>query len=71
MKLKDWMAVNEVTRPAFAIRIGKSAESVRRYEEDLRIPDRDAMAAIARETEGEVTANDFFDIEASDSAEAA
>lgn len=64
MKLKDWMAANEVTRPAFAICIGKSAESVRRYEEELRIPDREAMAAIARETKGEVTANDFFDIEA-------
>ena len=63
MTLKDWLSRDGApTRPQFAARLGRTAEAVRRYEEGERIPDRETMPLIARETEGEVTANDFFGI---------
>lgn len=63
MKLAEWLENAGVDRADFARRIDKTAESVRRYEAGLRIPDRDTMPKIVRETAGQVTANDFFDVE--------
>ncbi|MBB3940715.1 transcriptional regulator with XRE-family HTH domain [Novosphingobium fluoreni] len=62
MTLKDWLAEQELTSAAFAARIGKTAESVRRYVNGDRIPDKETMPVIASETSGKVTANDFFGI---------
>lgn len=62
MTLKDWLAANDVTIAQFAARIERSAEAVRRYVVGDRIPDRDTMPNIVRETDGGVTPNDFFDI---------
>lgn len=64
MKLKDWLAENEVSVADFAARIGRTAESVRRYAAGERIPDKETMPLIAAETGGSVTANDFFGIAA-------
>lgn len=61
--LRDWLTDNEVTDAEFGRRIERSAEAVRRYAAGLRIPDRETMPRIVRETRGEVTANDFFGIE--------
>jgi hypothetical protein len=39
-----------------------SAETVRRYIIGERIPDKERMSRIALATDGQVTANDFFDL---------
>jgi DNA-binding transcriptional regulator YdaS (Cro superfamily) len=70
MTLEDWMAGRDLTVPDFARTLGRSPEAVRRYIKGDRIPDRETMLAIARETSGEVTANDFFGIEQSPSEQA-
>lgn len=64
MTLADWLDQANTTIPKFAERIGRTPEAVRRYVNGDRIPDRDTMPLIARETEGAVTANDFFGIAA-------
>lgn len=62
MKLDAWLNANSLTELEFAGKIGRSREAVRRYANGERIPDRDTMPIIARETAGQVTANDFFGI---------
>lgn len=62
MTLRDWLASQGVTIPEFATRIGRSSESVRRYVNGDRIPDKETMPLIADVTSGVVTANDFFGI---------
>jgi transcriptional regulator with XRE-family HTH domain len=62
MTLKDWLAEQQLSPADFAARIGRTAESVRRYSNGERIPDKETMPVIARETGGLVTANDFFGI---------
>ena len=64
MTLKDWLAANEVSVSQFAARIKRTPETVRRYAAGERIPDKDTMPIIAEETNGDVTANDFFGIAA-------
>lgn len=63
MTLKDWFEEQGIEAPEFARRIGRSTEAVRRYLNGDRIPDRSTMPLIVRETNGRVTANDFFGIE--------
>lgn len=63
MKLKAWLERENLTHGEFAERIDRTAESVRRYASGERIPDRDTMPRIVRETGGAVTANDFFDLD--------
>ena len=63
MKLADWLKANDVNFAEFGRRIERSAQAVRRYANDERIPDRDTMPAIVRETDGAVTANDFYPID--------
>ncbi len=62
MTLKDWLAEKQLSPADFAVRIGRTAESVRRYANGERIPDKETMPLIAAETENVVTANDFFGI---------
>lgn len=64
MTLKDWLAENEVSRAEFGRRIERSIEAVRRYETGERVPDKETMSRIFRETDGAVTPNDFFDLDA-------
>lgn len=63
MQLLEWLEREGISFPEFGARIERTGEAVRRYAKGLRIPDRDAMPLIVRETRGEVTANDFFGIE--------
>lgn len=63
MKLADWLRANDVNFAEFGRRIGRSTEAVRRYANDERIPDRDTMPAVVRETSGHVTANDFYPLD--------
>lgn len=63
MTLKDWLFEQNVEPSAFAERIGRTTEAVRRYVNGARIPDRATMPLIVCETRGRVTANDFFGIE--------
>lgn len=63
MTLKDWLIEQNVEPSAFAERIGRTAEAVRRYVNGARIPDRATMPLIVSATQGRVTANDFFGIE--------
>lgn len=63
MNLKDWLSAEGVSYTEFAAKIGRTAEAVRRYANGNRIPDKDTMPLIARETGNSVTANDFFGID--------
>ena len=62
MTLKDWLEESGVEPSVFAERIGRTSESVRRYVNGARIPDRETMPLIFEKTDGRVTANDFFGI---------
>jgi len=66
MTLKEWLEKEGLSPAQFAPRIERTAEAVRRYAAGERIPDRDTMPRIVEETRGEVTANDFFGIIASE-----
>lgn len=59
MTLAEWLTANRVSHDDFAARIGATRSSVTRYASGERIPRPPKMAAIARETGGQVTANDF------------
>lgn len=60
MRLGDWLEKRDVKPTQFAVRIGRSAEAVRRYVAGERIPDKETMPLIVQETGGEVMPNDFF-----------
>ena len=62
MTLRDYLARTDTDRTQFAATIGVSAETVRRYLTGERIPDKERMSRIALATDGQVTANDFFDL---------
>lgn len=64
MKLKAWLEIpnadgSRKLRRDFADKIGVTPMMVTLYCEKAAWPGRDKMAAIARETDGAVTANDF------------
>lgn len=64
MKLAEWFEKPDVdgskrNKGDFAKRIGKSPSTLTAYLDGRAWPGRDAMEAIARETCGQVTANDF------------
>lgn len=60
MRLQEWLTEEGLTYGQFGARISRSAEAVRRYANGERIPDRDTMIAIARETGNRVLPNDFY-----------
>jgi 3,4-dihydroxy 2-butanone 4-phosphate synthase / GTP cyclohydrolase II len=67
MKLADWLSIpnpdgSRKRRRDFALRIGVTPSMITAYCEDRMWPGRERMEAIARETRGAVTANDFIDI---------
>ena len=64
MKLKTYIETEELTEAAFARKIGVSQVAVNRYCAGHRLPGRSVMQKIAAETNGAVTPNDFFDVEA-------
>ena len=63
MQLQDWLTMKGLSNPQFGRAISRTAEAVRRYASGERIPDRDTMTAIVRETDGVVMPNDFYGLE--------
>lgn len=64
MKLAAYLEKHGVSRVDFAARVGVTAEAIRLYMAGERQPRRKVMEAITRESSGEVTANDFYSVEA-------
>jgi len=62
MKLETYLKMSEITDADFAEKLGVNVISVRRYLAGQRIPNREVMEAIARNTGGEVRANDFYNM---------
>ena len=59
MNLHDHLIETGQTESQFGERIGTSQSAVSKYRRGTRVPRPKIMAAIIRETEGKVTANDF------------
>lgn len=71
MTLADWFKTRNADgsrrlKGDFARRIGKSPSMVTAYLKGEDWPSRETMAAITRETGGDVTANDFMHVEAAE-----
>ena len=64
MTLTDYLNRERIPMAAFAERIGVSRQSLHRYTAGQRRPDWDVLSRIVRETNGEVTANDFIQLPA-------
>lgn len=67
MKLADWFDLpnsdgSRKRKDAFAAKIGVTPQIISAYCNDRMWPGRERMAAIARETDGAVTPNDFLDM---------
>lgn len=60
MTLGDYLAHHGLTAREFAPKVGVSAEAIRLYLKGERRPRAAVLEAIADETGGAVTANDFF-----------
>lgn len=60
MKLKDYLTKHGKDCSQFAKEIGVSAQSVYRYVNGERIPDRETMPRILAATNGAVTADSFY-----------
>lgn len=66
MRLDQWLKERNIRKYIFARMIGVTPTMVTEYCEGRIWPGRDKMQAIARETHGDVTANDFVQIEAAE-----
>ena len=62
MKLKDWLIQEGLTVTEFARRMGRPQPTVWRYVNGERMPEKDAMAAIRRLTNRNVTSEDFYEL---------
>ena len=62
MKLDAWLERSGTRDNEFARRIGVSRVTLFRLKTGRRVPRRNVMDKINTETEGAVTANDFFDL---------
>lgn len=60
MKLAAYLEKNGLTQAAFAEAIGVSVFAVGKYVRAERVPRPQILARIRAQTDGEVTANDFF-----------
>jgi len=63
MKLAAWMDSNNITDARFGEAIGVARQAVHRYRTGERIPDKALMKRINEATGGEVSPNDFYDLE--------
>lgn len=66
MKLADWFKTPEgakVTKAEFAKNIGVTPQMISQYCADRMWPGRDKMESIVLHTKGEVTANDFINMQ--------
>ena len=60
MIIPEYLQAHGLKLREFAARIGVSYETARRYAKGTRIPERTIMARIVKETDGAVTALDFY-----------
>lgn len=60
MKLKDYLSASGETPAEFAEKIEVSVQSVHRYINGERIPDREIMPRITKATNGQITPNSFY-----------
>lgn len=60
MKLKDYLSASGKTHAEFADEIKVSVQSLYRYINGERIPEREVMARIAKSTHEQVTPNSFY-----------
>lgn len=60
MKLKDYLSASGQTHAEFAKEIKVSTQALYRYLEGERIPAREIMSRINAKTNGQVTANSFY-----------
>ena len=63
MKLADFLSNADIKATAFAERIGVTRQTLWRYISGERRPEWDVLERIQRETEGQVTPNDFLDVD--------
>lgn len=71
MTLDQYLSDRPETETAFSLRIGADQSTVHRLRKAGQIPGKDTMARIFEATDGNVTANDFFGIQAPDARAAA
>lgn len=73
MKLEAWLKAKDMTQLAFAERSGLSQTTISRLisEPEKRKPGWDVIKAVYDATDGAVTANDLFDFDAPEQADAA
>lgn len=64
MTLNSYLLDHSITEAAFAARVGVDQSTVHRWRKGQMPEGPSTMRAIARETGGKVTANDFFGIAA-------
>ena len=62
MKLNDYLAKHELSKGAFARRIGTTTATISRISDGLVVPRRELLERIHRETGGLVTPNDLTDL---------
>jgi len=62
MKLQNYLTKNKMRTVVFAEKIGISPQAVWRYLKATRCPPSKIMLKIIAATNGEVTANDFYDL---------
>ena len=60
MTLADYLSVHSLSAAEFARRIGVSTQTVYRYRDGDRIPEKDSMERIATVTGRAVMPNDFY-----------
>ena len=61
MQLAEYLEGERMSLTAFAEKIETSVETVRRYRDGERVPNRENMAKVVAATGGKVQPNDFFD----------
>ncbi len=64
MKLSKFLKERDLTCGEFGDQVGATAEAVRLWASDQRIPKKEFMEKIAAATDGTVLANDFFNVTA-------
>lgn len=62
MKLNDYLTANGLEPAEFAKMIGVRVQSVYRYKDGKQIPSKDIMPRIFQATDGQVTANSFYEL---------
>lgn len=63
MKFKDWLEKEDIPQDVIAKELNISQVSICYYANGQKIPRAETMQKIVTYTKGEVTANDFYDVE--------